>query len=37
MLVLGHDAVKREKGFKGLVSEDPQKPARGESTILEVE
>lgn len=37
MLVLGHDAVKRKKGFKGLVSEDPQKPARGESRILEAE
>ena len=37
MLVLGHDAMKREKGFKGLVSEGPQKPARGESRIWGVE
>jgi len=33
MLVLGHDAMKREEAFKGLVSEDPQKPARGKSRI----
>lgn len=37
MLVLGHDAMKREKGFKGIVSEDPQKLAGGESRILGVE
>lgn len=34
MLVVGHDGMRREKAVKGLVSEHPQKPARGESRIL---
>lgn len=37
MLVLGHDAMKREKAIKGPVSEHSQKPAGGKNRVLGVE